>query len=155
MDQTTHTPQHCLPAQTSNIEICALCGGVSQTPNILPPDEGEPLPLWQVPQKILPQSRFRFNSILLGLLPFLLFSSACLLSIYEGRCQPHTGSAMLAWVSLALWGAEVVGGILCLFHWRRRTFAASLLLTLLLSVVLGSLVLFLSLPVIFCMHVVF
>lgn len=155
MDQTTPNPGHRVPALTRSVQICAWCGGVSQTPDTLAPDEGEPLPLWQMSQKLQPRPRFRASSILLGLLPLLLFSSACLLLISEGRCQPHTGSALLALLSLALWGIEVIGGILCLFHGRLRTLAAPLLITLMLSVAPGCLALFPSFLGTFCMHMVF
>lgn len=155
MDQTTHDPGHSVPVQACAIQMCILCGSIVQTPAPLVPDESEPLPLWQTAQKIQPRPRFRFGSMLLGLLPFLLFSGACLLLIFEGRCQPHPTSSMLAWLSFALWGIEMIGDILCLFHDRVRSFALTLLSTLLLSVVAGCLVLFLSFPVTFCMHLVF
>lgn len=155
MDQTTHNPQHYVSTQTSAVQICAMCGGVSQTSHPFALDEDEPLPLWQTPQKIQPRTRFHFSSILLGLLPLLLCSSACLLLIYEGRCQSHTGSGLLALLALGLWGAEMGVGVLCLFHRRIRSLATPLLFTLLLSVLPGCMVLFLSFLATFCMHLVF
>jgi len=130
----------------------ALEGSIFQTPDTS--GEGEPSPLGETPQEIHPRSRFRFSSILLGLLPLLLLASACLLVYYEGRCRPHAVSGSLALFSLVLWGMEVGVGLLCLFHRQIRSLATTLLLTLILSVLPGCLVVFLSFLTTFCIHMV-
>src|SRR5690242_3810919 len=71
MDQTTRDPGHSVPVQAHALQMCIVCGSIVQTPDPLVPDESEPLPLWQTPQKIQPRPRFHVMSILLGLLPLL------------------------------------------------------------------------------------
>lgn len=100
-----------------------------------------------------PHNRWRYG-ILLGLLPFLLFLSACLLLICEGRCQPHIWSGYLALLSLVLWSAEVILGLLCLFSRRIRSPAITLLLTLMFSLLPGVFVILVSFVQTFCMHIV-
>ncbi|HLG63048.1 MAG TPA: hypothetical protein VKY19_14005 [Ktedonosporobacter sp.] len=129
--------------------------GIFQPGSFSSSGEDELLPLGRTPQKIQPRSWFRLNSILLGLLPLLLFSAAGLLVIHEGRCQPHTESDWLAQLSLIFWGVEVVAGLLCLFYRRIRSLAITLLLTLILSVLPGFLVFYLSLLAAFCLRITF
>ncbi|HZO73344.1 MAG TPA: hypothetical protein VFB60_14185 [Ktedonobacteraceae bacterium] len=128
---------------------------IFQPQSISSSGEDELLPLGQTPQKIQPRSWFRLSGILLGLLPLLLLSAAGLLVIYEGRCQSHTGSSLLAQTSLILWGIEVMVGLLCLFYRRIRSLATALLLTLILSVLPGFLVVYLSFLAAFCLHITF
>lgn len=129
--------------------------GIFQSQSVSDPGEDELLPRERTPQKIQPRSWFRLSNILLGLLPLLLLSAAGLLVIYEGRCQSHTGSNWLAQLSLILWGTEVVVGLLCLFYRRIRSLATTLLLTLILSVLPGFFVVYLSLLAAFCLRIIF
>lgn len=129
--------------------------GIFQPQSSSGPGEDELLPLGQTPQKIQPRSWFRLSSILLGLLPLLLLLAAYLLVIHEGRCQSHTGSSWLALLSLILWGTEVAVALLCLFYRRIRSLATTLLLTLLLSVLPGFFVVYLSFLAAFCLHFTF
>lgn len=93
--------------------------------------------------------------LLLGLPPLLLWVGACVWLLLEGRCQPHPQSSLLALLSLLLWGAEGVGGLLGLLVKRRRALAQALLLTLLLSLPPAGLLAYLTFQSIFCFHIVF
>lgn len=101
------------------------------------------------------QVRPKRLGLFLGLPPLLLLVGACVWLLLEGRCQPYPQSSLLAGLSLLLWGAEVVGGLLGLFVKRRRALAQALLLTLVLSLPLGGLLFVITVQTIFCFHLVF
>ena len=115
---------------------------MQQTPHGAQPGE----PTW-VRSKLL--------GLFLGLPPLLLLVGACVWLLLEGRCQPHPQSSLLPGLSLLLWGAEFVGGLLCLFGKRSRALAQVLLLTLVLSSLLGCVLYIITLQNILCFHIVF
>lgn len=115
---------------------------MKQTPHAAQP--GEPT-----------QVRSKLPGLFLGLPPFLLWVGACVWMLFEGRCQPHPQSSLLALLALLLWGAEGVGGLLGLLAKRRRALAQVLLLTLLLSLPFGGLLAYLTFRSLFCFHITF
>jgi hypothetical protein len=101
------------------------------------------------------QVRSQLPGLFLGLLPLLIWVGACVWMLLEGRCQPHPQSSLLALLALLLWGAEGVGGLLGLLAKRIRALAQALLLTLMISLPFGSLMGYLTLVSLFCLHITF
>jgi hypothetical protein len=81
-------------------------------------------------------SRTRSRSILLGLPPLLIFIGSLLTIYLEGYCGSNL-IFLLQEIAIALWGVELLSGILSLFSKRLRLLAITLILTLLISALLS------------------
>src|SRR5579859_5550730 len=146
MNQSTHGGLHCNAAQSSDDQICCLCGNTLQTQDDQPSRIcGSALQVQveddvllkedsHLPQKIQPQPSVTRAVWLLGLIPILLLSSACLIAFGEGRCHPHNVSGPLAVLALFLWVVEFVLGMACLFNRQIRSVAGNFLVILGFSV---------------------
>lgn len=113
----------------------------------------------QTPHGSQPDDSARIKSeqsgMLLGLPPLLLWGVASVLMRVEGRCQSHTGSIFLAFLATLLWVGEVAWGLLLLFVRQKRAFAGGLLCILLLSLLLGFIIAYLTVLVTLCLHLIF
>jgi hypothetical protein len=76
------------------------------------------------------------RGILLGLLPLIMFISSIMMMYLAGYCGNGL-VLLLQEVAAALWGAELLAGLLCLFTSRLRSLAIGLILTLLFSVLVA------------------
>jgi hypothetical protein len=90
----------------------------------------------QIPsEQIQPGSRSLARGVLLGLLPLLVIIGALIVLYLTSVCGNDL-SLLLQVIAVALWGIELLAGILCLFNTRLRSLAIRLVITLILSALL-------------------
>jgi hypothetical protein len=90
----------------------------------------------QIPsEQIQPGSRSLARGVRLGLLPLLVIIGALIVMYLTSVCGNDL-SLLLQVIAVALWGIELLAGILCLFNTRLRSLAIRLVITLILSALL-------------------
>ncbi len=91
----------------------------------------EQVPSEQIERASHPLAR----GILLGFIPYLVIIGALVIRYLASVCANDL-LFILQVIAVALWGVELLVGILCLFNARLRSLAIALLPTLLLSALL-------------------
>jgi hypothetical protein len=91
----------------------------------------EQVPSEQIQRAAHPLAR----GILIGLIPYLVIIGALVIKYLASVCANDLLFISQV-IAVALWGVELLAGILCLFNTRLRSLAISLVITLLLSALL-------------------
>ena len=90
----------------------------------------------QVPsERIERRSHPLARGILLGFIPYLVIIAALVIRYLASVCANDL-LFILQVIAVALWGVELLAGVLCLFNTRWRSLALPLIATLLLSALL-------------------